>query len=185
MTDIEWKCSGCGILSPNKVRSCDCPTNVVFSGNLHEWKVDDPSDLVERLRTRHVFGSLEIEQQRQDAADLIESLRAKLREAEEKVGKLTEYGEGMRAEVKRLSDECQDALAQVEQARDAIALADKMLSEHIEEFHDFDYQPHEVPPELAGLRAIEHHLMGSLILDEDISTLSSTEGGTELPRPER
>lgn len=63
--------------------------------------------------------------------------------------------------------------AQVSEARDALALADKMLSEHIEEFHDFDYQPHEVPPELAQLRQIEHHLMGSLILDEDIPRAAS------------
>lgn len=44
-----------------------------------------------------------------------------------------------------------------------IALAEKMLSDHIEEFHDFDYQPHEVPPELASLRAIQHHLIGSMM----------------------
>jgi hypothetical protein len=45
----------------------------------------EPTDIVERLRTKHVFGAREIDQQRQDAADLIESLRAKLREAEEEV----------------------------------------------------------------------------------------------------
>lgn len=44
-----------------------------------------------------------------------------------------------------------------------IACAETMLSEHIERFHDFDYQPHEVPPELESLRQITHHLAGSLI----------------------
>lgn len=44
-----------------------------------------------------------------------------------------------------------------------IATAEKMLSEHIEEFHDFDYQPHEVPLELSSLRAIQHHLLGSMM----------------------
>lgn len=41
--------------------------------------------------------------------------------------------------------------------------AESMLSSHIEEFHDFDYQPHEVPLELQKLRDIQHHLLGSLI----------------------
>jgi hypothetical protein len=64
---------------------------------------------------------------------------------------------------------------QVEDARASLALADKMLSEHIEKFHDFDYEPHQVPPELADLRQIEHHLMGSLILDDDIPRDTSTD----------
>jgi hypothetical protein len=38
-----------------------------------------------------------------------------------------------------------------------------MLSQHIEEFHDFDYQPHEVPLELQQLRNIQHHLLGTLV----------------------
>jgi hypothetical protein len=78
-----------------------------------------------------------------------------------------EVGE-LRQEVLRL-----DSL--VEEARTSLAQADKMLSEHIEKFHDYDYEPHQVPPELADLRNIEHHLMGSLILDEDIHPVSSTE----------
>ena len=24
---LEWRCAGCGALSPGKVRACDCPTN--------------------------------------------------------------------------------------------------------------------------------------------------------------
>lgn len=58
------------------------------------------------------------------------------------------------------------------EARQSLELADKMLSEHIEEYHDYDYEPHQLPPELSSLRAIEHHLMGSLILDEEIAALS-------------
>lgn len=45
----------------------------------------------------------------------------------------------------------------------SIRTAESMLSAHIEEFHDFDYQPHEVPAELQQLRSIQHHLLGSLI----------------------
>lgn len=26
----DWKCAGCGIISPDKWRSCDCPTDVVY-----------------------------------------------------------------------------------------------------------------------------------------------------------
>lgn len=37
----EWKCSGCGIESPNQLRSCNCVTNVLFkTGNRHAWKLD-------------------------------------------------------------------------------------------------------------------------------------------------
>lgn len=53
---------------------------------------------------------------------------------------------------------------------EAIRTAETMLSEHIEEFHDFDYQPHEVPPELQQLRNIQHHLLGTLVeLDPSMS----------------
>jgi hypothetical protein len=39
----EWKCSGCGIESPDQRRSCDCITNVVFkTGNRHAWKLNAP-----------------------------------------------------------------------------------------------------------------------------------------------
>ena len=26
----DWKCAGCGIISPRKIRICDCPTGCVF-----------------------------------------------------------------------------------------------------------------------------------------------------------
>ena len=29
---VEWKCSGCGAVSKDRVRSCDCPTVCLFSG---------------------------------------------------------------------------------------------------------------------------------------------------------
>lgn len=42
MTTEQWKCSGCGIESPNQRRSCDCATNVVFkTGSRHAWKLDN------------------------------------------------------------------------------------------------------------------------------------------------
>lgn len=28
----EWRCAGCGVLSPDRVRQCDCPTGVVCMG---------------------------------------------------------------------------------------------------------------------------------------------------------
>lgn len=41
MTTEEWKCSGCGVDSPDQLRSCDCATNVLFKpGNQHTWKLD-------------------------------------------------------------------------------------------------------------------------------------------------
>jgi hypothetical protein len=66
------------------------------------------------------------------------------------------------------------ALSQVEDARKSLQIADQMVSDHIERFHDYDYRPEEQPPELASLHQIEHHLMGSLILDGDISSVTST-----------
>lgn len=59
-----------------------------------------------------------------------------------------------------------------------IAFAENMLAEHIEQFHDFDYQPHEVPAELASLRHIQHHLAGSLI-DEHGNPRTVAERATE------
>jgi hypothetical protein len=40
MSEYEWTCAGCGVPSPNKVRSCDCATNVVCWDRKHEWKRD-------------------------------------------------------------------------------------------------------------------------------------------------
>jgi hypothetical protein len=44
MAEYEWTCAGCGIPSPNKMRSCDCPTNVVCWDRKHEWKRDTIED---------------------------------------------------------------------------------------------------------------------------------------------
>lgn len=39
----EWRCSGCGVLSPNKESRCDCPTGVVYreaNGTFERaWKI--------------------------------------------------------------------------------------------------------------------------------------------------
>lgn len=29
--DIPWKCSGCGVVTPGRVRQCECATNCVFT----------------------------------------------------------------------------------------------------------------------------------------------------------
>ena len=47
MSEYEWTCAGCGIASPNKVRSCDCPTNVVCWDRKHEWKRDMAAEAAE------------------------------------------------------------------------------------------------------------------------------------------
>lgn len=38
MADYEWTCAGCGALSPDRMRTCDCPTNVVCWDRKREWK---------------------------------------------------------------------------------------------------------------------------------------------------
>ena len=78
MTDeaaIAWKCSGCGILSPGRLRSCDCLTNVVSCGQFRDWKIERMTDKPEgsgdeweremfrRLRWEcqdHLLGSSEV-----------------------------------------------------------------------------------------------------------------------------
>lgn len=48
----QWKCAGCGIVSPNKMRSCDCVTAVLFrieDGSIqHAVKIDHASHSVYR-----------------------------------------------------------------------------------------------------------------------------------------
>jgi hypothetical protein len=35
----DWRCAGCGIISPDRQRMCDCPTNVVSRrGGEFQWK---------------------------------------------------------------------------------------------------------------------------------------------------
>lgn len=49
----EWKCSGCGVESPDQLRSCDCVTNVLFkTGNRHAWKLDNAAveDIAKAVR---------------------------------------------------------------------------------------------------------------------------------------
>lgn len=35
----DWRCAGCGAHAPKRIRSCDCPTNVVVRGTKQAWKV--------------------------------------------------------------------------------------------------------------------------------------------------
>lgn len=53
MSEYEWTCAGCGKPSPNKERTCDCPTNVVCWDRKREWKRDvdqaDALSLIDRL----------------------------------------------------------------------------------------------------------------------------------------
>lgn len=49
-----WKCSGCGIATPRRVRACDCPTNCVYRGEpgnrQHDTKTraaNSPGDIVD------------------------------------------------------------------------------------------------------------------------------------------
>lgn len=45
----EWRCAGCGILTPSKIRRCDCATNVVTRGDVggeQSWKLDHVSQLI-------------------------------------------------------------------------------------------------------------------------------------------
>lgn len=36
---IDWRCAGCGTPSPDRIRVCECPTEVVTQpGGKSEWK---------------------------------------------------------------------------------------------------------------------------------------------------
>ena len=48
----------------------------------------------------------------------------------------------------------------------SIRTAATMISRHLEEYHDFDCAPEQMPSEVESLRRIEHHLEGSLIDDK-------------------
>lgn len=41
MLEGDWRCAGCGIVSPKRVRKCDCPTEVVIRDGTGEndWKI--------------------------------------------------------------------------------------------------------------------------------------------------
>ena len=36
MTEIEWRCAGCGILSPGRIRACSCPTECLYVRGDHK-----------------------------------------------------------------------------------------------------------------------------------------------------
>lgn len=46
MSEYEWTCAGCGVPSPNKMRSCDCPTNVVCWDRKAAWKSDGKEPVI-------------------------------------------------------------------------------------------------------------------------------------------
>lgn len=69
--------------------------------------------------------------------------------------------------------------------RAGISQAVGMLSAHLEEHHDADYRPHEVPSEVKALQRIGAHLRGTLLTGQPDShpadRPSSTEAGEEKP----
>jgi hypothetical protein len=63
--------------------------------------------------------------------------------------------------------------AGLREALEAIGHAENLLSAHIERYHDYDYEPHNVPPEVVSLRNIQHHLAGSLIAADGSAALAA------------
>lgn len=59
MSGDEWKCAGCGVFSPGRVRSCGCPTSVVYKmGGESAWKIEksvrfDPAGKFDALIRQH------------------------------------------------------------------------------------------------------------------------------------
>jgi hypothetical protein len=53
--------------------------------------------------------------------------------------------------------------ATVGELREALELAEQMLAAHVDKHHDYDYASEAVPPELASIRDIQHHLVGTLL----------------------
>ncbi len=45
MSATDWRCAGCGAVSPDQLRSCDCPTNVASLRGKTAWKRDIGADL--------------------------------------------------------------------------------------------------------------------------------------------
>lgn len=61
-----------------------------------------------------------------------------------------------------------------------IATAEAMIAEHIEKYHDGDFEPEHEPEERISLRNIQYHLAGSLISD-DGETFPAPEGLATKP----
>lgn len=59
-----------------------------------------------------------------------------------------------------------DAADEIERLRAALVHVESMLSEHVEQYHDYEDPPHE-PSERKRLVTIQHHIMGSLMGDVD------------------
>jgi hypothetical protein len=73
----------------------------------------------------------------------------------------------------------------VREALEAIAQAEQMLSEHIEQYHDGDFEPHNEPPARRSLRDIQYHLAGAMINDDDLNSLSLSESDGPLYQRDR
>jgi chromosome segregation ATPase len=58
-----WQCAGCGVASPDRYRSCDCPTNVVVRAKEQAWKIDriskdaDADEACQQLCRNHGFAT--------------------------------------------------------------------------------------------------------------------------------
>ena len=99
-----------------------------------------------------------------------DALQARVKEYDAAYDGLMKAKEAFRAEAHRNAEralraeqERDEAYERADGLIDAISHAEDILSKHIEEFHDFDYEPHQIPQELSQLNGIRHHLLGSLI----------------------
>ena len=113
-----------------------------------------------------------------------DALQARVKEYDAAYDGLMKAKEAFRAEAHRNAEralraeqERDEAYERADGLIDAISHAEDILSKHIEEFHDFDYEPHQIPQELSQLNGIRHHLLGSLIDEkgEPIRRLSGPE----------
>lgn len=54
----SWRCVGCGALSPNRLRSCECPTEVVRGPHgLTDWKVEPYDNAVSEQVARWMISN--------------------------------------------------------------------------------------------------------------------------------
>ena len=50
---VDWKCSGCGKPTPDRIRCCECPTNCVSGSQGSAWKIEPaPHLLAETIRSK-------------------------------------------------------------------------------------------------------------------------------------
>ena len=46
----EWRCAGCGKISADRLRVCECITGVVFNGQTFARKIEPPDEIEAALR---------------------------------------------------------------------------------------------------------------------------------------